>query len=508
MYTNSCDFLYFPINPLTGPSRIRWTGENIAVKREIVDLKMRDQSYNQIVNHFAEHRGLIITKHDISKVIIEAGERAKHLNAIYDSMVRRRFKVIEIDEEFQGRSTCYLGIVDKESQYVYRFARMEDRNRESFVRELEGLADVMDMLEVIITDGHPVYKTIIPELFDGIVHLLCHVHSYRIFLKDADIYHRAAADALKSLKKAEDTLVKAKHELALKRRQLRRLRDKVRRIETEYDLYRSVHGVKKYSKKARWTTERCNIVKRLNIARSCLRSKIGTVKNKDGRVNDLIVESETKHQAYMEKKQISLQTGRLLSMFRHLLSCQQKEFDAVRGHLIAALKRSSCPIAGKMLKFINDNPQLQPATGIDLDASCDGFNMCTNMVESFFGIARPLLDKARRFAESDQSEALLEIFRLQVNLSSPFTGPNKQTTPLERAGVHSGYQNYLDALFAVKTRDSRDFKNEKMKRSRDNDVDSRRMNRFGGNYTSNPATGEIQLKYMDQKLVYHEKKEG
>jgi len=241
------------------------------VKREIVDLKMRDQSYNQIVNHFAEHRGLIITKHDISKVIIEAGERAKHLNGIYDSMVRRRFKVIEIDKAFQGRSTCYLGIVDKESQYVYRFARMEDRNRESFVRELEGLADVMDMLEVIITDGHPVYKTIIPELFDGIVHLLCHVHSYRIFLKDADIYHRAAADALKSLKKAEDTLAKAKHELALKRRQLRRLRDKVQRIETEYDLYRSVHGVKKYSKKARWTTERRNIVKTMTcLTSSCL----------------------------------------------------------------------------------------------------------------------------------------------------------------------------------------------------------------------------------------------
>jgi len=54
--------------------------------------------------------------------------------------------------------------------------------------------DTVENIEIIITDGHAVYKTLVPELVDGIVHLLCHVHSYRIFLKEADIYHRQAAE--------------------------------------------------------------------------------------------------------------------------------------------------------------------------------------------------------------------------------------------------------------------------------------------------------------------------
>ena len=239
-------FLNLPSTPLLSPSRYSLTKDDIAVKREIIDLKMKDMSYNQIVEHFVEHRNIKFTKHEISDIILEAGTRAKHLNGIYDSKVRHRFKVIEIDEVFQGNSCCYLGVVDKESHYVLKFARMEDRARETFKEELELLLGAIENLEVIITDGFSIYKTLVPELCDGIVHLLCHVHSYRIFIKEADVYHRQAADALKNLKKEEGRLVDAKHALSSKRRQQKRLGDKVARIESKYDAYRSRMGFKKY----------------------------------------------------------------------------------------------------------------------------------------------------------------------------------------------------------------------------------------------------------------------
>jgi len=71
----------------------------------------------------------------------------------------------------------------------------------------------------------------------------------------------------------------------------------------------------------------------------------------------------------------------------------------------------------------------------------------TNGIEGIFGIMRPLLNQARLFYDTPQSEAILEIFRFKYNFSKPRTGPNRYQSPLERCGVHSRYKTYLDALF-------------------------------------------------------------
>jgi len=463
--TNPSEFLNLSSTPLLSPSRFSLTKDDVAVRREIIDLKMKDMSYNQIVEHFAEHRCIGISKHDISDIILDAGKRAKYLNGIYDSKVKGRFKVIEIDEVFQGRSCCYLGVVDKESHYVLKFARMENRDRKTFKEELELLLEAVENLEIIITDGCSVYKTLVPELADGIVHLLCHVHSYRIFLKEAEVYHRQAADALKGLKKVEEQLGEAKHALILKRKQLKRLEKKVARIESDYDTYRARIGFKKYSKKAPWTPERRELARTLNEARASRRSKINTVKNKERKVKEISTEIRRLKGIYVEKKQVSLQTGKILSWFKRFLSCPQDEFEAERGKITGYLQGSKYPVAGKMLKFIKDNPQLQPRTDVDLDDACKGFNASTNIIESFFGLTRPLLDKARLFGDSSQARALLEVYRLKHNLSRPFTGPNKDTTPLQRAGVNSRFNGYLEALFPATAPKTVEFTMDDFQRS-------------------------------------------
>jgi hypothetical protein len=311
--------------------------------------------------------------------------------------------------------------------------------------------EAIESLEIIITDGCSVYKTLVPELADGIVHLLCHVHSYRIFIKEADTYHRQAADAFKKLKKMEGRLGEAKHALSLKRKQLKRLREKVARLENNYDAYRARADIKKYSKKARWTPERRKIVKSLNHARASRRSKEKTVRNREREVNEIKTEINAQRGVYLEKKQVSLQTGKILSWFKRFLSCPQDEFEAEREKITGYLRDSKFPIASKVLKFIKYNPQLQPRTDVDLDEVCKGFKANTNIVEHFFGLTRPLLDKARLFRDSTQAEALLEIYRLRYNLSRPFTGLHKDTTPLQRAGVNSKYNGYLDALYPQKS---------------------------------------------------------
>lgn len=104
--TSTHGFLNIPIAPPTSPSWGWSLTDETRVKRTIVELKMDCCSYNEIAAYFRRIEGLNVSRNYISSVLVEAGERAKILNGIYDSKVREHFRVIEVDEVFQGNSAC------------------------------------------------------------------------------------------------------------------------------------------------------------------------------------------------------------------------------------------------------------------------------------------------------------------------------------------------------------------------------------------------------------------
>ncbi|MHA1341840.1 MAG: hypothetical protein ACTSRZ_17510 [Promethearchaeota archaeon] len=73
------------------------------------------------------------------------------------------------------------------------------------------------------------------------------------------------------------------------------------------------------------------------------------------------------------------------------------------------------------------------------------------MTKPIFGRSRAFLDKYRTILGSAFQESIFEILWLHHNLSRPYTGLRKDTSPLERLGVHSKYNNYLDVLFGWAT---------------------------------------------------------
>ncbi|MHA1342124.1 MAG: hypothetical protein ACTSRZ_20165, partial [Promethearchaeota archaeon] len=56
-------------------------------------------------------------------------------------------------------------------------------------------------------------------------------------------------------------------------------------------------------------------------------------------------------------------------------------------------------------------------------------------------------DKYRTIRSSEFQESIFEILRLHHNFSRPYTGPRNDKSPLERLGIRSKYNNYLDLLF-------------------------------------------------------------
>ena len=423
--------------------------ESIVRKREIVYLKLADLSYNQIIDYFMNFRGVLLTKYHIASVMREAGRRARHLNGIYDARVSERIRIIEIDEVFQGQKNCYLGVVDKKSHYLLVFARLTNRLIESFNAVLQPLFDDLDQLELVITDALAAYKSVIPGVFEGVLHAICHVHAYRIFLEEGDKINRIAQKAMSVLHDIKQDLAEKKQRLIAKNKHLQRLEKGVLRNEANRQAFLSANGLTKYDKTRKYAAQRKAFNVKANILRVSIRSLRMTLTSLRKKVQESIAKIPVLEQDLASKKQVALQSGRLIARFRRLLDCKPVVFEAELVRYNDALDRSRYPVAKKIKKFIKNNPALYAANLSNAKVSCPLNFINTNTAEGTFSISRPVLNKAKHFFDSEQSEALLEVFRLRFNMSAPYTGPNKHWSPLERAGVYASFPTWIEALFPL-----------------------------------------------------------
>jgi len=421
-----------------------------ALCRVVVDLKVKDNSFNEIVDFCARALHVTISKDEIAQFLLEAGKRAKHLNGIYDALVKPKVRYIVVDEIFQGRHNCYLGSADPASNYLFLLRGIPNRSEETLLESLSELAKGFTALELVITDGLRQYGVVVPDAFEDAVHLLCQVHAFRIILREKEKVDREAKKAYATKKRAQEALAKDRKKIYAKRRQLKAKQAKLAKAKQEREDYNLEHGIKKGAKKAPWPPERVDIKARVNECQAEARSKAATVAHAEEKVPKLQRTLEKAEKSFGKKKQASLQAGRLVARFKALLKCRPADFASKKERLEAILAQSKNPIAKKLRKFLKDHPEAFATKVPDLDALCPPSAATTNAIEGIFGLLRPLLKKARHFGVTPVTGALLEIVRLRHNLTPPYTGPNRGTSPLERAGVHSGHADYLDALFLPK----------------------------------------------------------
>jgi hypothetical protein len=416
--------------------------------RVVVDLKVKDNSYNEIVDFCARVLHIHVSKEGITAILIEAGKRAKHLNGIYDALVKVRTRYIVVDEIFQGQHNCFLGSADPASRYLLLFRGIKNRTEETLQDTLAELAAGFKRLELVITDGLRQYGVVVPEAFEDAVHLLCQVHAFRIILREQEKVDREARKAYSVVKSAREALASGRQKIYKKRRQLKAKQVRLAKTKTARDDDNLAHfGSKRHLRGVPWTPEQLANKARLNELQVETRSKAATVAGAEEKVPKLQQTLEKAEKKYRTKKQASLQAGRLVARFKALLKSSPAEFVTKKVCLESILAGSKNPIAGKLRAFLKDHPEAFATKVPDLDALCPPSAANTNAIEGIFGLLRPLLKKARRFGATPATAAVFEIVRLHHNLTPPFTGPHKGTSPLERAGVHSQYADYLDAIF-------------------------------------------------------------
>jgi len=235
----------------------------------------------------------------------------------------------------------------------------------------------------------------------------------------------------------------------VKKKHLKRLEKRLLRNEVKRQAFLSSHGIKKYAKTRKYSVQRKVFNMETNLLRSSIRSLKKTLASIGKKIQDGLAELPALEQDLATKKQVALQSGRLIARFRRLLDCKPDVFEAELVLYNAALDRSRYPVAAKIKKFIKNNPAIYATNLPTAKVSCPPNLVNTNTAEGTFSISRPVLNKAKHFFDSEQSEALLEVFRLKFNMSAPYTGPNKHWSPLERAGVNSSFPTWIEALFPL-----------------------------------------------------------
>jgi hypothetical protein len=415
--------------------------------RIVLDLKVKDNSYNEIIDFCLHTLQIHISKEQIMEILIDAGNRAKHLNGIYDELVQALTKIVVLDEVFQGKSNCIFGCADAGSHYLFCFENIAHRSEEAIRSVFQGMGLSFDNLKLAITDGLASYPAVIAGSLESVIHVLCQVHAYRIILREQDTYHRAVQKAYTAIKDAKAALVQHRDMIHRKQQEVLRKKKRMDRVVQKRAKYHKANGIKLYSKKSPMTDVRLAFKAQLDNLRMGIKSQMNTISNlkkKTAALQKALFDAE---QEYLGKKQISLQTGRLVHQFHRLIKCTPDDFPREKIRIDKALVQSNYPIAIKIRTFLKDHPALLVTKTKELDAICPPSVATTNIIEGIFGLLRPLLTKARRFHETLVAKAFFEIVRFHYNFSSPFTGINKGTSPLERAGVHSKYKNYLDALY-------------------------------------------------------------
>lgn len=418
--------------------------------KSIIDLLMKGLSINDIADHLKSVYSLPNTYKFVKDLVIFEGKHAKRLNRYYDSLIRDKLHVIEVDEIYQGRNSMFLGVVHKDSTYLLAMNQCSHKNLDSIVNVLHPVLQSYESLSVVITDGLPTYNEAIQVVAESALHLKCHVHAYRDVYRKLEPLLRRSRRAYTSWKRGKDKVKTYKNHLSKIRKMVKTHEKRLSDATYARDSYYEEHNIKKYSKKAKWSKERTFHKTNIGQIRAALRTYKKHLKSWHLKLEKAQKQVEKLQNRYWIRKTDALQSSRLVTEFKLLLDCDPKKFDTKSQNLVRKADSSPYSIA----KYLQSVLKYQKGYFADKIHSTKHAlppnRVNTNTIESVFGRYRLFFDHLRTIKPTEYSVALFDLLRLKHNLNGPYTGPNKQISPIKRLNVGIRYKNFIECLFSQK----------------------------------------------------------
>ncbi|MCF2141713.1 MAG: transposase [Candidatus Lokiarchaeota archaeon] len=234
-------------------------------QRYILDLKIKVLSLNEIQDHLRVCHNYNISIRSIRNILCDLGAKAKAVNRFYDNKVLPKIKIAEADEIYQGHNNMYIGIADKNSNYLVSLTQLNSKNTESFQKFFGQFSNNLSSLVVWMTDGLHTYNPVLNSTYPNITHIICHVHTYREVMKEQEVYNRKARWKYKNLKKMRENLKNAEKYLKNNQKTVNAAINSMNAIESERNQFYLKHGIKKYSKTKNLKHSGQNIKKNFKI---------------------------------------------------------------------------------------------------------------------------------------------------------------------------------------------------------------------------------------------------
>ncbi len=416
-----------------------------------LDLLLTPMSPNQVKCHhfnvFRQQR----KAHKIRQVLLMKKRRIRMLNSKFDFIACQTLSLLEIDETFKGRKISLLVVIDTLTGYIFHFQWLKTRSKQGILEALASKRELFYNAILVLTDGAPYFPEVVKELCPLAKHQQCLIHVMRNLYPHLRPVQGRYKKAQKKLSRLIRTLDNKKIMLGEIQYSLKKWKQKEsywlkKRENAHFRL-----GVQRYQKNIlNLYPELKRINARINLIQSHRRAVQKSVVNHQIKIEqkkqDLSHHKELTNQywgAYMREQN-------LLYRFYNLFHLTNKQFDQQRQKLLVSLPnfmKTECPLAKNIMRVLTTTKNLDTVNKANSPMRLTRNFINTNVVESANSKIRPFLDLLRKIGNTEYCRVYFDAIRLKLNVSCPYSGIRKNTSPIERCGYKLRGRTWLDLIF-------------------------------------------------------------
>jgi transposase-like protein len=418
-------------------------------ERLIIDLIGKANSPHEIEDHVWNVFRIERKYHAIRKVVLKTAKKAQRINHFFDLLACQTLLLVEIDETFKGRHISLLVVVDALTGYIFMIMWLPQRSKEEIIKAMAPLKDLFENVQLVLTDGAPYFPDVIKEICPNAQHQRCLIHILRNLYPFIIPQRQAFIGAMKKVSKAKAIYQAHKENHAIRLRELDALKHQERYWEKKRTNIQTALGIKRYQKNIyQQYPQLKKLYNRINGIQAIIRPMSETAKHDrerlsllKGDIDQAIVLKNIAWNLYMKSLHV-------LYEFYNLFRRSPAKFDAAREHYLTKLvNRPTTDLSKAIIRVLTESKDLSTIYTKNCPLKLNRNFINTNIIESVNSRLRPVLDKLKKIQNTPYLSAILELIRLRLNASRPYSKLHSESSPIERCGYKLRSRTWIDLIF-------------------------------------------------------------
>jgi len=414
----------------------------------LLDLLSKNMSPNDIVDHIWNVKHVKIYSNKIIKQLLLYKARIHEVNRRFDCIAGKKLKVSVIDETFKGRKITVLVFMDMITGYVFLIQWIKNRRMETIKRALKPFQEIMDRVDLVLTDGAPYFPEVVHAIFPNARHQTCLVHVMRGLFKKLQPIQKNYRSYKTKVKELRKKIFEMQSNIRERAYNLKCIKQRIRYHEYKRAELRIQLGIKPYQK---------DILKKHPILRES-NQKINYISGEVRSMNKTLKGNKKKRRKLAAELQQLIQVKNMewgkymkywgfLHRFYNLFEISGVNYIAHRQKLLFHLrKHRDDPFLNGIIKVIRKTKSLDTVNTEGCSVFLSRRFINTNAIDSINSRIRPILDKLRKIQNGEYIQTIFDLVKLRLNASHPRSGCRRDSSPIERYGYDLRGRTYIELI--------------------------------------------------------------